>query len=417
MKYLLLPIICFFNLISSAQVYHTQAISPEIYTVQVNKDGDPVQTPVIKLKENNRVSISFDRISDDAFNRLRYRIIHCDAYWKPSRDLSESDYIDGFNNNLIEDYFASRNTTVEYTHFGFEIPNQDVKLRLSGNYTVEVYEDGWPDNVLLTACFSVLDPQLSIGATVSSNTDIDTNRAHQQLSFTIQHQNVNIRDPHRDLKVFVRQNNRLDTERSDLKPTYIGQGRLTYEHNRSLIFEAGNEYRRFETSSYRYSGMNVDHIEYNRPNYTMYIVPDNVRAGRSYSYDQDQNGQFVIRSNESDKSETEADYFTTVFSLPMENPMAEDIFINGDFTNNDFTDKYHMVYDNESKEYRLSLLLKQGLYNYQYLVKSGNNYSTAKVEGNYYETENEYSIFVYHRPPGQRYDSLIGVQSIQSRKK
>jgi hypothetical protein len=163
--------------------------------------------------------------------------------------------------------------------------------------------------------------------------------------------------------------------------------------------------------------MNVEHIEYNRPTYDMYILPDKIRAGRSYSYDQDQNGRFVIRSNESAESETGADYFNTVFTLPMDKPLIDDVFINGNFTDNKFTDKYCMIYNQENKEYRLSLLLKQGLYNYQYLTKTGSNYSTAKIEGNYYETENEYQVFVYYRPPGQRYDSLVGVQNIQSRKK
>lgn len=417
MKYFLLSIIVILGLPVYAQMYHTRALSPEIYTIQVNPDGDWSLNPVIQLRGGSRIVISFDRISEDSFNRLRYRVIHCDAYWKPSRELSENDYLDGFNDNVIDNYDASRNTTVEYTHFEFEIPNKDMRLKISGNYTVEVYEDGYPDDVLLTACFSVVDPQLSIGTTVSSNTDIDTNKAHQQLSFTILNQNMTIRDPYTDLKVFAWQNNRLDTERQGLRPTYVSPGKLTYEHNRDLIFEAGNEYRRFETASYRYNGMNVGHIQYDRPTYTMYIVPDKVRSGRTYIYDQDQNGRFIIRSNESNLNSTEADYFTTVFTLPLDKPLTENIFINGNFTDNNFTDKYRMTYDNEAKEYRLSLLLKQGLYNYLYLTKSGNNYSTAKIEGNYYETENEYQVFVYYRPPGQRYDSLVGVQNIQSRKK
>jgi len=416
MKYLVLSIFSLLSLSISSQIYHTQAISPEIYTIQVNPNGDWSLDPVVRLGDSP-INISFDRISDNSFDRLRYRVIHCDAYWKPSKELSESDYIDGFNDNLIEDYEASRSTTVEYTHFEFSIPNTDMKLKLSGNYVVEVYEDGEPDNVLLTACFSVLDSQLSIGATVSSNTDIDINRSHQQLSFTILHQNMNIRDPYADLKVFAWQNNRLDTERQQLKPTYINPGKLIYEHNRDLIFEAGNEYRRFETVSHRYNGMNVGHIEYDRPTYNMYITPDKVRAGRTYSYDQDQNGRFIIRSNEANESGTEADYFTTIFTLPMDKPLAEDVFINGNFTYNNFTDKYRMIYDEDKNEYYISLLLKQGMYNYLYLTKTGNNYSTSKIEGNYYETENEYQIFVYHRPPGQRYDSLVGVQNIQSRKK
>lgn len=401
----------------SAQTYRTQAISPEIHTVQVNLNGNWAQLPIQKLNGNENISISFDRISDNSFNRLRYRIYHCDAYWKKSTTISEIDYLDGFNDNFIEDYNPSINTTVDYTHFNLTIPNRDVSLKLSGNYVVEIYEENDADAVLLTACFSVYDPQLSITATVSSNTDIDTNRNHQQLSFILNHQGINIRDPFTELMVFAQQNNRLDNERKNIKPTYVNLGKLTYEHNKDLIFEAGNEYRRFETSSYRYNGMNVEHIEYNRPGYTMYILKDIIRAGRGYSYDQDQNGRYIIRTNEGKESDTEADYFDTNFTLAMDTPLTEDVYINGNFTDNTFSDKYKMQYDYNEKAYRLSLLLKQGMYNYLYFTKGNRGYSTAKIEGNYYETENEYSIYVYYRPTGQRYDSLIGVQTLQSREK
>ncbi|MBB4035299.1 hypothetical protein GGR21_001188 [Dysgonomonas hofstadii] len=401
----------------AAQPYRTQAISEEIHTIQVNINGNPAINPVINLNSSDYIHISFDRLSDDSFNRLRYRIRHCDAYWNPSTSISDIDYLNGFNDNLIDDYDTSVNTSVDYTHFSLAIPNRDAAVKLSGNYVVEIYEEGRPDDVLLTACFSVVDTAVSIGATVSSNTDIDFNRHHQQLSFTIHHQGFNIRDPRSELFVFALQNNRLDTERSKIMPTYINPNKIIYEHNKELIFEAGNEYRRFETSSYRYNGMNVAHVEYNRPGYTMDIVTDKVRANRSYSYDQDQNGRTFIRSNETDYPETEADYFTTNFTLEMDRPLVEDIYINGDFTNNTFSDKYKLKYDQDNRVYHLSLLLKQGLYNYQYLTKEGRNFSTGKVEGNYFEAENEYTVYVYYRPAGQRYDSLIGVQNIRSRDK
>lgn len=417
MKYRITFILLFFCNILWAQPYRTQALSPEIHTIQVNKNGDWNFKPIIDLNKGDYIHISFDRISDDSFDRLRYRILHCDAYWKVSSSISEIDYLDGFNDNYIDDYDPSINTTVDYTHFSLSIPNKDASLKLSGNYVVEIYEDGDPDTVLLTACFSVVDNQLSIAPTISSNTDIDTNRHHHQLSFTLHHQGMNIRDPHTDLIIFVQQNGRLDNEKAKLKPTYINPGKLVYEHNRDLIFEAGNEYRRFETSSYRSSGMNVAHIEYRRPTYIMDIVEDKVRANRGYSYDQDQNGQFFIRTNEGEDNNTEADYFVTNFTLAVEEPIAEEIYINGDFTDNTFSNKYKMVYDEESKAYHLSLLLKQGMYNYQYLTKNGNRFSTSKIEGNYHETENEYIIYVYYRPSGQRYDSLIGIQTIHSREK
>ncbi|NDV77783.1 DUF5103 domain-containing protein [Dysgonomonas sp. 511] len=417
-KYVFILFFLFISVLSGAQPYRTQPISPEIYTLQVSANGLQSVEPAIRLAGNEYITISFDRISDNSADRLRYRIFHCDAFWNKSIGVSEIDYLDGFNDNFVDDYSPSLNTTVDYTHFELQIPNNDVGMKLSGNYVVEIYEENYPESTLLTACYSVVDPSLSIGAAVTSNTDIDFNRHHQQLSFTINHPSLNIRDPRSELFVFVRQNERLDNERVKLMPTYINPGKLVYEHNKNLIFEAGNEYHRFETSSYRYNGMNVGHIEYVRPGYEMDIVANQIRAGKSYSYDQDQNGKFYVRTNESDYERTEADYFVTNFTLAANTPFSEDVYINGQFTYNTFSEKYKMKYDAEKKEYRLSLLLKQGLYNYQYLTRSNYyKFSTAKIEGNYFETENEYSIYVYYRPSGQRYDSLIGTQIIRSREK
>lgn len=413
---LLLPFLLV-SILTSAQVYRTQALAPDIKTIQVNVNGMQGQTPIMKLNSNDYMQISFDRLYENSFNRLRYKIIHCDAEWKPSRDVSEIDYLKGFNDNWINTYRPSINTTVDYTHFDLEIPNRDVSTRLSGNYVVCIYEEDNPDKILLTACFSVLDQSVSIAANVTSNTMIDSNRGHQQISFTINQPGMITRDPFNELKVFVRQNHRLDNERKLVKPTFVNVGRFIFENNRDLIFEAGNEYRRFETTSYRYNGMNIDHIEYTRPFYTMWVVTDRVRANRSYSYDQDQNGMFFIRTHDANDYSVEADYFYIVFTLAMDEPISEDIYINGEFTDNTFSDMYKMKYDYNKRAYTLKLLLKQGLYNYQYLTKSGKYYSTAKIEGNYFETENEYTILVYYRPLGQLYDSFVGVQNIQSRKK
>ncbi|MCH5327114.1 MAG: DUF5103 domain-containing protein, partial [Duncaniella sp.] len=64
--------------------------------------------------------------------------------------------------------------------------------------------------------------------------------------------------------------------------------------------------------------------------------------------------------------------------------------------------------------YELSLLLKQGAYNYQYLyVAPGSERGeSGPVEGNYFQTVNEYTVKVYHRPRGGRYDRLVGIGSI-----
>lgn len=408
--FLLLLTILHTNIIQG-QVYKTQSLSDDIHTIQVNADGDWQKLPIIQLNSSQYIQLNFDRLDTNADKNLRYRVVNCYADWTRS-PLLNIEYLDGFDDVLIEDFAESINTTIDYTNFNLIIPNDRQSIKLSGNYAVEVYEEGKPESVLLTACFSVLNPEVVITGSVSSNTDIDTNKEHQQVSFVINMNNLTVRDVFSDLKVFILQNNRIDNAKAIIKPTYVKNDRLVYEFNKDLIFEAGNEYRRFESVSYRYNGLNVDYSKYLRPHYYTHIVPDNVRAGRVYIYDKDQNGKFFIRNAEGRDNDLEADYFFTNFTLKTDRPFLEPIYINGSFTNNIFNDKTLMTYDFNEKEYRGSMLLKQGAYNYQYLAKTGKDYTTSLVEGNYFQTQNEYSIFVYHRPLGFQGDNLIGLLSL-----
>lgn len=416
-RFLFFYLLLFLSPYLLAQRYTTQPISDEINSIEVlaNKKWDSY--PIIKFNSSDYINIGFDKVSEDSYARLRYKVVYCNADWQKNTELSEIEYLDGFDNNLINDYESSLNTTVSYTHYNLRIPNQDVKPKLAGNYAVLVYdEDGDENDVLLTACFSVLDDVVNIAPEVSSITDIDANKEHHQLSFDLNYK-LNLRDVKNDFKVFVRQNNRIDNEVKDIKPNYIMPSKLRYKSNKSLIFEAGDEYHRFDLSSYKFNGKNVAHIEYNRPNYHMHIVPNKINEGGTYSYDQDQNGRVIFRGTDVENIEREGDYFFVNLTLHADRPLANDVYVNGAFTYNTFSDKYKMIYDQDNREYYLSLFLKQGIYNYQYLTKQQNEFSTKDVEGNFYETENEYSIYVYYRPIGQKYDSLVGFTSIQSRPK
>lgn len=396
--------------------YKTEALSENIATLQVSKNGEWGTYPILSLSGNDFVNIEFDYLSEESFDRLRYVIYHCDAYWHKTDRLAEIEYLNGFNHSLISNYILSLNTTVDYTHYKLQIPNKDVGLKLSGNYVLQVYDEDYPDDILLNACFSVSESAANIGYKVSTVTNIDANKSHQQVSLTIEH-SLSLRDPINELKVIVRQNNRLDTERKNLKPFIINPKRIVYEQNMDLIFEAGNEYRRFETSSYRSNGYRVANINYSPPFYEMSIKEDKLRSNSAYSYDQDQNGRYMIRSADTDYLDNETDYFLTSFTLPMNKELPTPIFINGDFTYNSFSDKYRMKYDVAKREYRLDLLLKQGLYNYQYLTPSSKGFTTTLIEGNYHETENEYMAYVYYSPIGQKYDRLIGYLLFYSRAK
>lgn len=400
-----------------AQHYKTQPVSDEINSIEVLANKQWNSYPIIKANSADYIHIGFDKVSEDSYARLKYKIVYCNANWERNDNVSEIEYLDGFNDNPIDSYESSLNTTVSYTHFSLKIPNEDVKLKLSGNYAVLVYdEDSSSDEILMSACFSVLDDVVNIAPEVSTITNIDSNKGHQQVSFDLNYK-LNLRDVKNDFKVFVRQNNRMDNEVKNVKPNYVMPSKLRYKSNPDLIFEAGNEYHRFDLSSYKYNGKNVAHIQYERPNYYMYIVPNKINRDGTYSYDQDQNGRVIYRNSEADNVEREGDYFFVNLTLHADSPLPNDIYVNGAFTYNTFNDKFKMIYDQDNKEYYLSLFLKQGIYNYQYLTQKTDGFSARDVDGSFYETENEYSIYVYYRPMGQKYDSLVGFTTIQSRPK
>lgn len=385
--------------------------------VQITVDGDPMAIPVISLDNpGDRIVISFDELSDDR-RYMRYELIHCDARWKPE-GLVDSEFLDGFNVADVDDYSYSQATLVHYVHYRITVPNDQMRITAAGNYIVRVYPEDDPDETLLETRFSVCDFSMRVGAAVTSRTDIDTNESHQQVDVTVDMRDINVRDPFTDLTVVVTQNGRPDNEVILTQPLRVAGDKVYFEHQRPLIFQAGNEYRRFETVSTTYPGMNIDEIVYAAPIYNMVLATDHPRAGTSYLYDQTQNGRFFIREYNAVDPDTEADYTLNHFRLEMPELQGYDIFIDGDLTGRRMDPSSRMVYNRATGAYEASLLLKQGSYNYQYLaVPAGSTRGfTAPVEGDFYPTVNEYTVKVYYRPPGTRYDRLVGVTTAKSGK-
>ena len=386
-----------------------------IHTLQTIVNDDWLHDDVIVLGTDDRVNISFDHFTHD-YNRFTYKIIHCNADWDPS-DLFEVDYMDGFNGLPIEDYENSLNTTMLYTHYHLELPNDDVQFKASGNYRVEIYlnedEDKNEAKKVADACFRIVEPRMGLNVSVTSNTDIDTNLSHQQVSFTLNYPPNEVIDPTTEIKPYVYQNGRTDNCVSSLKPTYATPGRLEYTHNPKLIFPAGNEYRRFEIINMHYATQGVDKVSYFDPYYHATLLPDTYR--RNYSFDVDHNGRYLIRYNLAEDTNIEADYLFVHFALDIPQRKGGNFYLSGAFTYNTFSPEFQATYNNAEQRYETIVLLKQGAYDFMYLwVPDGSNIGqAAPAEGNYYETENEYQVYIYHRPFGGRYDRLVAVQQFK----
>ena len=385
-----------------------EILDRQLHTLQVVVNDDPLLPPIMNLGGGNHLEIGFDEFSHE-YHRYIYKVEHCNADWSPSTEIFESDYMNGFNGEPIEDYEKSFNTTVLYTHYSLRIPNENISLKLSGNYKLTVYNDEGDEPVpVLTACFSLVEPGVGIGATVSTNTDIAFNKSPQQVDFSVNYGLVKVIDPHRELKTVVMQNRRWDNCVVNPKPNIQAANKIEFTHNRQLIFPAGNEYHKFEILDVHIPTLNVDRMEWFDPYYHATLYPN--QTARNYLYDEDQNGAFIIRNSDDEDVATTCDYVFTHFTLKSPQLPGGEVYLNGEWTYNRFIPEYRMTYNRETQAYEATALLKQGYYNYNYLfVPDGETQgNSGRTDGNFYETENEYIILVYHRPNGGRYDKLVG---------
>lgn len=374
--------------------------------------------PVLMMKGDDRLIVNFDYLDYDV-HYLRYSVTHCNADWQPSQ-LVESEYVTGFNYANIDDYAQSEATYVHYYNYMFTLPNPDMEFLVSGNYLLSVYEQDDPSNILFQTRFSVCEGSVSVFPEVTSRTDVEYNNRFQQVSFDVRYKSGQIKDPYSEFTCVVYQNSREDNAVIVTRPTMVGVDHVTYEHNRDLIFPAGNEFRRFETVAAHNINMGVQSIKYYDPVYHAILMIDEPRNESQYLYDQTQFGRFTIRNAETrGESDVEADYMITHFTLATDGQLyGGNVWLCGEFLNGYPASQAIMNYDASNGCYTADLLLKQGAYNYMYLwVPDGTSVGqTSRIEGDHYETVNEYLVKVYDRPMGERYDHFVGYGTTYSGK-
>ena len=393
-----------FNVQCSMAYAQTQQIFDEnVRTLTLTVDDDPTLPPYMPLGGKQHIDIEWDEMSHN-YKRYIYHIDHCDWDWQPTDGIFESDFLEGLNDQLIEDFEKSFNTTQIYTHYRLSIPNRELRLRLSGNYRVRIYEeddDRDEDPPVLEARFCIYEKEAGIVAQLSSNTDIDFNRDHQQMTLSVGFGALSVVDPQRELKVVVMQNRRWDSRVENLVPNVRRQNGVEFTHNRQLIFPGGSEYYRFEILDVHRTAVGVDRIDWYEPYYHATLYP--TQPAFAYSFVEDQNGVYVLRSSDDYDDATTAEYVVTHFFLKSPRLPGGDVYVSGWWSGETFNPDCRMEYDEAHQEYHAAILLKQGYYSYEYVQKDG---LTTRTMGSFFETENEYEVLVYYRGQGARYDRL-----------
>lgn len=403
-----------------AQTYNTQSFKQNIRSVQIYNYFQKPYYPIISLDDNEAVTLKFDDLSNKE-ETYTYKIVHCNAMWESS-NLSESEYLDGFYTGYISPKSTSTNTYFPYSHYELNFPNEDCRPTISGNYVILIYEDN-NELPILSACFSVVEPKVALKAEVTPLTVLSYKDTYQQVDIEVDYADYNISQPTNEIKILVRQNQRLDNQVYITDANFYEHKKFRFVNNRNLLFESGNDYRSFDISSVYVLSDQVESIEYFQPYYHATLYPEVYRKPKEVYYHPDVNGRYIVNLQNSWESDSEADYFFTHFNLPAEEPFFNaEVYIIGELTGNKLSKEGLMTYNPQTKSYVKDLLLKQGGYNYLYAVvpygskstavnKNGSTKIMETIEGNAWETENEYSIYVYHRPFGSRYDKLVAFGS------
>ncbi|RWW92318.1 type IX secretion system plug protein [Flavobacterium cerinum] len=411
-RFIVFALLFLLPLTFSAQVQQEVPPPYNIKTVSFLRGNENVY-PFFRLGES--FSFSFDDLFGNEANYY-YTITHCNYDWTPSSQLTVNDYIQGFDNQRIQNYENSFNTLQIYSRYTLSFPNKFTKLLLSGNYILKILNDD--REVVFSRRFILYEEQVAVPVQVKRARDMAVIQEKQNLEFSIKSKAIIFQSPLQNVKVALFQNGRFDNAIYNVKPQYTIGNDLIYKYDKETQFWAGNEYLYFDNKDIRNAVNNVLRITAGEI-YNTILYPTEARSGKTYTYYPDVNGNFQVRNINLNVSNPvlESDYSWVFFSLSA--PAfyeKKDLYVGGMFNNYSKTPEYKMDYNEKTAMYEKAIMVKQGFTNYMYVTadKNGKVDGEHVVDGNFYQTENEYTILVYYRENNDRYDKVIGIGSANS---
>lgn len=388
-------------------VFENRAYEPEIKSIQLYSEKSEVRShllPAVTQLNQNDLVLEFDDLRNDV-NSYYARIIHCQYDWTAS-SLRDLDFMVDYNEFNINDYEFSSNTQTPYVHYRFNLP----RVKLSGNYLLVVYRNGNKSDIILSHRFMVFESRTSLKRDSQTSGALTLRSTNQQLNFTVDYKGLEIINPFESVHVVIRQNQRWDNAKFDVKPSFVREDIRQLEYrlfDNDKFFTAGNEFRFVDFRSINFPGQNTDRIDKTSRPYHLWVQPDASRANEVYSQYPDINGQFYVENRDNGNDETASNYVDVTFTLKSSELEKTKVFVVGAFNQWIKNQESEMNFDPITSTYQNTQLLKQGWYNYQYLAQ-GSQLLPTHFEGSHFETENFYEVFFYYRPFQPNADLLVG---------
>jgi Domain of unknown function (DUF5103) len=380
-----------------------KAYEAQIKTVQLYPDlggtRDYLQ-PTATSTQQQTMLLEFDDLQDHRDNYY-VKLIHCNYDWTKS-NLNDLDFLENYNENPITDYAFSINTHARYIHYRYQVP----PVKIPGNYLLIAYRNDRSD-LILSKRMMIFHNQIALSKDNMFIGAGTLQRGKQQFNFDLDYSDFEILNPMETVHVTIRQNQRWDNAKINLPPSFIrdSQSQMEYRFlDADKQFDGGNEFRFVDFRSLNYPGQNTGKLNRGAKPYELYVATDAARSEQAYSQYLDLDGSYIIENLDVGEATLTGNYLYVNFILKS-SQLSTDVYVVGSFNNYQRTEENKMIY-NSAGFYESRQFLKQGLYNYQYVVDSPN--ASTSIEGSHFETENVYEVLIYNRPFRPNADLLLG---------
>ncbi len=415
---LLLPVLLL-NGFLYAQNNADVIVMQNIKGVKLYQQANQMGYPVITLNSGELLELHFDDI-DPRVKNYYYTLQLCNADWLPV-NLSTFDYLKGFSQVRLNQFRASAIALTRYIHYQALLPDRNCVPTKSGNYLLKVFLDGDTNKLAFTRRILVVDKKTDIVAQVLQPFNASFFRTHQKVQISVSKAQLNVISPQQQVKVVILQNYRWDNAAKSIQPTFIRGNTLEFSSENDCVFPAGKEFRWADLRSFRFQSERIAKVINQDKSTDIFLQPDPERTSQRYLYFRDYNGFYFVETTDTDNPWWQSDYATVHFTfVPKDNTPYPDrnVFVIGEMNSYNTDDTSAMHYNAEKGIYEKTLFLKQGYYSYTYVTKDARNKDalalTEQTDGNYWETENDYTILVYYRALAGRHDELVGIATVNS---
>lgn len=405
--------LCIANQGLTQTLWENKVYKPSIRSVQFSGLDQRDNYPILQLGTNQTLWLEFDDL-DGELKDFQYTIVHCDFNWNESQ-LMQNEYIQGVFSEYILDNETSFNTYISYTHYKAEVPNMNIRPKLSGNYILKVFEDGDEENIVLTRRFFVFQRGATVRPSVQRPTYSKYYDQGQEVDVMVSTGGLTVLNEATDYKIALLQNGRFDNAVTHLTPRFFRDKELDYNYEDDNVFDGFNEWRFFDTRNVRFGGQNINKVY--QDSYAVYnalLYPDKDRSVQGYTNYADFNGYTLIEAGDVDDEDVEGDYVWVHFKLLSNGESDGEVYVYGACTDWRIDDRFKLSYNKERLWYEGKVLLKQGYYNYTYATVKNSEVTFKEFDGSFYQTENDYQIFFYQYSMDLNCDLLVGYQTINS---